>query len=235
MKRIFLLIIALILSLSASVWAGNEDFTTYTEVDEDGDITIASTKVEWVTITRADESYVYKDYTANHFNGDLTHQFEFYLDAEVGTTVTSNYGLCNYINDYKYGLDNSEDQQGVDHYNTTQRLYVLENGGYTHDSWTMLLDTLYFYTFERDDDGGANNTGQLTIEIRTGSHAGPLQDTLTQDCSVGEQNDFRYAYILQTYNDGGTGCTDGYLQNLDLNEVAGGLSIPIAMYHYMHH
>ena len=53
-----------------------EDFTTYTEVDVGGIVTVAENKVSWNDMTDLEAWLLYKDMTADHFNGDFTHEFE---------------------------------------------------------------------------------------------------------------------------------------------------------------
>ena len=66
-----------------------EDFTTYTEVDEDGDITITALKVDWVTMRRDAETYVYKDFNPNYF-GDFEFQYELNIsDVEAGDSSSA--------------------------------------------------------------------------------------------------------------------------------------------------
>ena len=61
-----------------------ENFTTYTEVDEDGDITITSSKIDWVTMRRDAETYVWKDFSGDYF-GDFELKFMVNItDLEAG-------------------------------------------------------------------------------------------------------------------------------------------------------
>ena len=65
--------------------------------------------------------------------------------------------------------------------------YVSENDAPLFDTelFGSAASTTYYITLHRDDDGGANSTGQYTLEIRTGSHTGVLQETLSIDSSAG--------------------------------------------------
>ena len=226
-KRISLIIgIALTAFLLPTVaLAGYEDFTTYTEVDAGNNITVATNKISWTALDRNEESYVYADKGVDHFDGDFSHKFEIYRENASGYPVIYYWGIANAVDDL-LGIDNAggdfqaflfEASEGG---GGTITLRICENGSTTSDSWTAALDTtVYYVTVERDDDGGANGTGQLTAEIRTGSHTGTLQDTLTVDCGSGEQNDFRYIYGVSAHNSGHSDrCSDGYTANLDLQE-----------------
>jgi hypothetical protein len=208
-----------------------EDFTGYTEFDEGNDVTVDSaTKVSWVNLqSRAETAYLYKDKGANHFSGDFTHKLELYESQFKNSSFLYHWLLGNIVGD-AYDIEAaSGDAVGVysesAEFDAITRIGVklFESGGETVDTWTTAgtgLSTLYFIEVVRDDDGGSNNTGRVTVYIRTGSHSGALQDTLVVDCSAGEQNDFRYIYALSTWDSGGSGVyATGYTQNLDVGEV----------------
>lgn len=208
-----------------------EDFTTYTEFDEGGNIIIDSaTKVSWNGLeSRRKTGYLYKDKGINHFNGDFTHKFEMSFSSVGNVDHVNHWMLANIIGDLKDVEGTGGDAHSFFVYDDTEYLIlrITENGGFTQDNWAPpgpIASTTYYVEVVRDDNGGANNTGRLTAYIRTGSHAGVLKDTLTVDSAVGEQNDFRYLYSVATYDDGNlsAGAVLGFTQNLDISEVAVG-------------
>ena len=211
-----------------------EDFTTFDATQDEGnDITVDSaTKISWINFkTKNETGYCYKDYGAAHFSGDFTHQFEIFWSAAAGDTTCMYWGLWNTVNDcFANQTGDSGDQHRFYLFDDVENLYlqIVENGsGAGVDTWASpgpQISTLYYITIDRDDDGGANNTGQLVANIRTGSHLGVLRATLTADCSAGEQNDFRYVYMPSSYDDGTKfPVTTGYVQNLDLNKAVAGI------------
>ena len=205
--------------------AQHEDFTVWNESDEGGDITIDSaTKVSWTALgTRNDTGYVYKDFGADFFDGDFTHQFEIEWSSLANVSITTPWGVHNAVGDVNDWVGAGDDGALIYLWDNVEeiRFAVMENGGLPYDSWAgggPQANTLYFITVDRNDDGGANNTGQYLCYIRTGSHAGALQDTMTKDSAAGEQNDLRYATCIATYDDsGGAAASSGYTQNFDLN------------------
>lgn len=206
-----------------------EDFTTYTEVDPDTVITVIAAKVSWDDLDPRDvESLVYDDKGAGHFSGDFTHLFEIDLSGFSSDNQLVGYWvLANMVGDLFDMAGASADGHCFYLYTTgdlhSLRLGAIENGAFNVDEWDSAAQaTTYYITLDRDDDAGANSTGQLTAYIRTSSHEGDLQDTLVQDCAAGEQNDFRYIYALSTFdNNDNKGTIDGFTENLDLQEVAG--------------
>lgn len=208
-----------------------EDFTSYTEFDEDGDVTVDSaTKVSWDTFnSRKAEAYLYKDKGVDYFNGDFTHKFEAYFSRADEFCNAIFWMVSNTTGDLQSLFDAVGDGALFFQYDDSENLYirVVENGGVTDDGWMApgpQLSTLYFVEVVRDDNGGANNTGRYTTYIRTGSHSGVLQDTLVVDSSVGEQNDFRYIFGMAGRHDSSLsdGISTGYTQNLDIGAAAAG-------------
>ena len=65
-----------------------EDLTTFTEVDQNSDITITSSKCNFVSLDRVAVSYVYKDYGVGDF-GEFDIDFEFYIQegASEGAAI----------------------------------------------------------------------------------------------------------------------------------------------------
>lgn len=211
-----------------------EDFTTYDETDEGDNVTVIASKVSWVSLTRGESSYVSKSKGSNHFSGDFTHQFVCNFSDRFSYALVGAWALANVQNDLKGIVDSSGDGLffGQESSALVFKLYTVENGSLNGDiSITFTASTDYYVTIVRDDDGGANSTGQITATIRTGSHVGSVFDILTVDCGVGEQNDFEYIYGLQGYDSGsgGAGSISGYTENLDLNEVSVSI-IPLIMY-----
>jgi len=207
-----------------------EDFTTYTEFDEGSAVTVDSaTKVSWASLkTRNETSYLYKDKGVNYFAGDFTHKFEIQFSPMGDIAWSNHWMLSNTVGDTQDVMDASADAYALFSYDNTEAIYLrlFESGSMVDDSWAApgpQSSTIYYIEIVRDDDGGANSTGRVTAYIRTGSHSGVLRDTLVVDCSVGEQNNFRYIYGLATSdkNDFEEGLATGFTQNLDIGEAVG--------------
>lgn len=64
------------------------DFLDYIEVDSANDITVLAKKIDWVTMRRDADAYVYRDYGVDHF-GDFEHNFTLvFTDIEAGGAVS---------------------------------------------------------------------------------------------------------------------------------------------------
>ena len=207
-----------------------EDLSAYSINDAGGYLTISpDTKVTWADLPRNVNAFLYKDKGVNHFAGNFTHRIETQF---TGWGVT-NYGqvecwmIANAATGRKAIIDAGGDclhfthEKGSSAYKFWLQIY--ESGVLVdYDSWdSVSLGVAYYVTIVRNEAAGT-----LTAYIRTGSHSGPLQDTLV--ASIGVDNDFRYIYAAGSYNSGHTGEVTGFTRNIDL----AGVIMPIRMHHY---
>jgi len=204
-----------------------EDFTTYSETDPGSTVTKTSDTITWALLsTRNTSSYVYKDFGAGYFGGDFSHRFEVTATGYGGVTpYASVWGLANAVDDFQGIDDSGGDYQSVVLVNSGGtyflQLRICEDGGVSLSNQAISVSTKYYVTVERDDDGGTNGTGRLTLRVYTGNYYGESGaveiGTVTLDCGVGEQNDFRYLYATSSFNTGDAGKTlNATIENLDL-------------------
>jgi hypothetical protein len=229
-----LILILFLCSLVLGAWGTLEDYTTYTEVDQGSDITVAANTI---TITgflsRTQTGYVYKDKGAAHFSGDFTHRLKVNISAIQTNTIAVVWGLSNTVGDEKGWRDASDDSICIRFATAIswERIYLVldENGSSPsndyYQGWSTSTD--YYLTIDRDDDGGSNSTGLYTLYICTTNYYGEggavLVDTLTAQSSAGEQNDFQYCYGLAGYDDNSPSPTvSGTIKDLDLGEASAG-------------
>jgi len=208
-----------------------EDFTTYTELDPGDKIAVASATLTWSSLNvRYYDSYVYKDFGAAHFSGDLTHTFQLRATAyNEQTPYAAVWALANAVDDLHGIAVGGGDYQAVALVNSAgtylAQLRLCEDGAEQVADILINQDVDYYVTIARDDDGGVNGTGRLTLTVALGDYYGQPGCTdsasTTLDCSAGQQNDFRYLYATCTFN---TGDTSRYLSavisSLDLHEVS---------------
>lgn len=208
----------------------NEDFTTYTEIDPGNDYTVTSTKVDVDTIDQGAVSCVRKDMGAAHYNGDFIHQFEFFISdsgSRMHFHTVSDIESTSWIN----LVDQNGYALSVYEINGTSVLYLLESGTpAATDTGSVSNDVLYFATLIR-----LYSTNEIILYFRTGSHEGPLIDTLLID-GLNPAIDYRYQYVCQNQGSS-TGDSTCYVQNLNLNEEAAspsGQIMRILAYNGMH-
>ena len=196
-----------------------ENFTAdYTEVDEDGDITVAANTLTIDTLRRDAVSHVYRDMGAGHFSGDFTHNVT--IDI-TGTTGGGSSGC------YVWAVSDAVgNQSGVDgiacFYSKTTEDYQIRD-------W--------------DDSSGDTTVGvgQQTVDVefsRTTTTAAAdfydqdeppnLLDTVSTPC---QSTAYRYVQALVSFESGtfGTDTISLTIANLDLNEAAppAGFSRPL--------
>jgi len=195
-----------------------EDFLTYDETDQNNNVTVSSSKISWEDMRRSDLTHVSDSKGAAYFDGDFEHKFECQFSDINYAPIVGFWALANVQLAMKPIQDAGEDAAHFYQFEDSLVIQVTENGTPgDSESWQGAESTTYYITLSRNDDGGANSTGQYIAEIRTDSHTGTLQTTLTCDCAAGEQNDFEFIFGLM--NSGSTGVlntSDGFTQNLDL-------------------
>lgn len=195
-----------------------EDFTTYTEVDTSSTITITSTKIDVAAIPESDDDFVYSDKTADHFDGDFTHQVEVYLNSTTANGIhASIWALSNSITAVSTDIGTGISCRAYDE--GELRLTASHSGA--QDVVTGLsLNTLYYLEIERDEAVGTYGT--LYVRIYSDSDRTILVDTATQALQTALY-DYRYVYGFMNYgNEAGSYTWTGYSQNLDLQEGAAG-------------
>ena len=205
----------------------NENFTTYTEVDPDNEVTIISNKVSWDDLQRAaNKVLVNKSYGVSHFNADSTHQFEIQYSDKVGNGSSMSWGLTTISGDWDELFADSGNSI-LCYTGGTGKLgiIIIENGGFSNDETAIVSSgTTHFITIVRTYNGGANSQGQFVKYVRTGSHEGTLIDTLVVDCSAGKQTDYEYLSVC-TKDLGPAASQDGFIQNLNLNEAVAAFAV----------
>jgi len=181
----------------------NEDFTTYTEVDQNNQITVdSSTRISTISDSAPGQAYVYDDFGIDYFDSDWSFQFEIFFEDNLLCYYSA---LTNQNNKSANAQDNFDT---IAVYETNFYIQSKRLAAYTSDIFIKTNSVLYFVTFER-------NGSTLTAYVRTGSHTGTLVDTL-----VIAPSKINWRYLNPTIGHSEIHFHVGYIQNLDL-----GLSI----------
>lgn len=202
-----------------------ENYTTYTEVDENADYTVTSTKIDIVTMARDSVSYVYKDAGVAHFDGDFDHDFEYFVNSSTQSgELTGVWAVSNSVNNHQAHQDANQDilifLMGEEATGVKKRLRE-QDGSTTYDSTDNAdetTNTLYYATAERDEAVGTYGT--IYIYTYTDSGRTSLADTRSIALHTSKKD---YRYIYGAISDGGatSNTTTGFVQNLDLQEAVG--------------
>jgi len=203
---------------------GLEDFTTYAEVDptgtggESGHVQFTANHIDHYAIKNED-AYLYDDKDAGHFT-NFEHRFRAKSDFGDSWSLGGIWMLSNEVDDPK-GLDLANKdfillffEEG----STGSHKILLREcdaGTFYDDIWTSpLADTWYYFIVTKSGTS-------FSVEIRTGSYEGSLQDTLTLTL----QNDyaFRYIFACTSWNSGSGDWMNTDIENLDLQEGDGEL------------
>jgi len=188
-----------------------EDFSTYTEVDAGGKITVAENRLTAANLLRNENAYVYKDYGTDHFDA-LNTNFEFYCAAAsvVAGITGMGFTVSAVGNSYAWGTSDV----GVHSYAETTLRLVRGNYVAYDASVALTVDTLYYCTLSRTA-GSDTITCKIYDSARTS-----LVDTLSV-AGYGTGTKYRYLYGIASHNDTQTERWDGYFQNLDTGEGGG--------------
>lgn len=192
-----------------------EDWTNvaWVETDPNTDITKAANELNIATMRGDSGASLRNDKGAAHF-GDFTHLIETTATAGFDNQgVGYFWALSNVLADGYWWRDNNSQAVGVFWFDDTERMILRDNEDGIGDqeiSVNLALTTRYFCTAVRV---GVN----LDIEIRTGSHAGVLVDTLSVTLTGGRT--YRYIYSVNAYSHSGAADVSYDVFNLDLQEA----------------
>lgn len=191
-----------------------QDLSTYIETDPTSKLAVTETRCTMSALETNAVAYVYKDFGANHFDGNFEHLIEVNISGGNGYehnglwSLTQNiavYTSCNNALSVRFAY------AGANRY-----LHLAErNGGsqYLNSYQFLTLDTTYYLKIKRDEAVGTYGT--LYCYIYSNSDRTALVTTLS--IALHAKNDFQYLYCAQTYGSGSS-YVSGYSQNFDLQE-----------------
>jgi len=176
-----------------------EDFTTYTEVDPNSDITIIANEIDVDTMRRDVEAGVYKDDGISYF-GDLTHLFDSSWDAADNQGLVGVWGLSN--GPYRTIQEMGDADEGlvVSYYNNSGnfQVYLIDYGvwpdpaGVDYHDFGGAPPGLYYYEISRSGTAA-------TLNIYSDAERTVLVDTLSIICAL---TVYRYLHaVLSQDND----------------------------------
>lgn len=179
-----------------------EDLTTYTEVDPNSHITVATGKVTGAGINRNESAYLYKDFGAGYFNA-LNINFEFKC-TELSTNDIG--GLVCTANDVGDKSQWTGDNIWCSIYYASGGSRKIYLGA---DYYVLTVNTLYYCTLSR-----SAGSDTVSLKIYSDSARTTLLDTLTTTISASAT--FRYLYAMSSlYTNFNSGCSY-YVENVEI-------------------
>jgi len=204
----------------------SEDFTTYTEVDENADISVDD--ASQITVTSMNlyaDSRVYDDKGASHFGDTFSHTFKWGKSTGNGAAAYGTFwAAANTIADMQTWFASDHQAVFMFTYETSETVRIYD-GEHNVDDTTGVCDVgeTHWFTVERT----AANAIQCRIysdEARTS-----LVDTIS--IALTGERAYRYLYAVNSRNnDASASSVTFVLEDLDLNEAAAGTIVP----HMMH-
>jgi len=201
------------------------DLTTWTELDPGDDLTVTATSITAVGLVRSSSSGVWHDYGAGVINGDFTFRLKLTTPAS-GDSQDASWIYPLIIHEYTSFKDGQEletdniEATGFIFLNSSgaARLPIFKTEGTARTTAypdNLAWETTYYITFERDDNGGANGTGQSTLRIYTVNYYGETgaveHDTVTIDSAAGYGLDGRIVELMTPRGDVGASQTTNFL------------------------
>lgn len=188
-----------------------EDFTTYTKIDPGGKLTVATNKITAVNADMDEANYVYKDFTADHFDA-LNVDFEILIDSAARGNCWGGIAFANMIG----GLDGAAATDifvaGFQSSGGAFSIYLGRGWITASDSYAASADTVYYCTLAR-----AASSDSVELTIYSDSGRTDLLDTLTVS-GLGTER-WQYCYGVCTKSGGISGRDfDGHVENLALQE-----------------
>jgi len=203
-----------------------ENFETYEEQDDSTWLTVTVPKIAGASVGRNDDAYVYKDFTASHFNAiDTLSEIQIQTGSLSGC-LGGGPGFTNTVNDMT-GLASTDMNVFL---RMTFKIYLIRGSYSANDSTGELAaDTTYYLRTQRT---AASDT--FTVEIYPTSsdrtNETNIVDTLTLS-NFGTATRYQYCFGFNNYNDNAGGQTlNGFVQNVDLQEVAVGIPVQSFMH-----
>ncbi len=198
-----------------------EDFTTYTEVDPNSRIVVATRRIAWTLLQEDEDAYVYKDKGAAFFDGDFSHKLTVRATGGTHGAHLRYWTLANLVDDF-WGIVSANGDAlslGLSFSASQFRLNFGEvDGGtqYTDVAYSIDVDTDYFVTIVRDESVGTYGTFYAYIYSDSARTILLNTQSITLHSS---KKDYRYLYICHSNNNGGTAPISGYVEDLDLSAV----------------
>ena len=208
-----------------------ENFTTYTEVDAQGFLTVTTNKATGLNVhgdVTDHDCILYKSFGVDHFNA-LDVDFEIYVENQGGDARYGMAGMAisNTVDDFRGGASTDIAVLGQPRGSNVAWVRLFRGNSVADDTFIGAVVTPYYCTMTR-----AAGNDSVTVDVYDDSGRTNLVDTLV--VAGYSTTKYRYAFGFTNNNDGTTPLRlfNGYIQNLDLKEtteqaVGGGTVTPV--------
>ena len=177
-------------SQSSVPWYDCQDFTTYTEVDPDGEITVTANVLTGADFDRASDGGVYKDFGVGHFGQSWTHYINTqWTDRSIaGSAIAAAIYACVSATGTWYDWIINSETGPVVYYaiSTATNLMYIRDFDSFDGPYAAAEDTWHYLTITRS---GTSVTCEIYLDVdRT-----TLDDTLGLTIAA---DDYRYVYAM---------------------------------------
>ena len=196
----------------------NENFTTYTEVDGPGKITVTPPKVAFTAVDRDETTYVYKDFGAGHFT-NLTHLIAHEITTKDDNAGISFWHISDVLGDDFDLLVNSDVITWRYFRNGANNRYIVQEAvagdSSNSDFFEYATDEKLWPEIVKDNAVGS--FGDVTVEMFNDVDRTSSVDVL--NILLRQVFNPRYLSVASSFNSSSSGFDiTGYLENYDLQE-----------------
>jgi len=176
-------------------------------VDDEGDYAPVDSTIVITNLTRNEDAYIYKDYTADYFT-DFTHYFQAKWSQDSATCRVGTWGVSQVV-DELVGLWGGFEKAVFSLFEGTTTVWFQESENRGNDRYEALSEsTDYYFTVTK--------TG-TTVQLKVYDDAARtnLLDTMT--VVLGTDRAYRYVFGCNTWNSSSAAAGDGEVTRLDLD------------------
>ena len=196
-----------------------EDFTTYAEFDEGGDLTVTATKVDVVGLQKDEDAHVSDSKGIDHFDGDFDHDVELFMNGGSSSNAAEYHpwAMANSAESSQFFSDNNSDCLFVQTFvGQGYAVVEIDGGNFSNTSVQAINDgAVIFFSVVRDESVGS--FGSLECFAYSDSGRTNLIGSRSQLLGTNKK-DFEFVFGAQSKNGTGTTQFTGFTQNLDLQE-----------------
>ena len=204
-----------------------ENYTTYTEVDPDSDMTVTASRITFtnhVGFGGGGDSRVYDDKGAGFFNGNFTHLMTSRITSAAANSWPALWVVADDLDNWNDFPGNPSDVLMSRYYydgsNINLDIREIDGGSTYNDNWgSGVLNTIYYSKIVRDETIGTYGT--IFHYIYSDAARTTLVTTLSVTLHTSKK-DFRYIYGFCSAASS-TGTISGYIETLVLTQgITGG-------------
>jgi len=144
------------------------DYTdvAWVETDPNGKFSVSVNSILATNLIENEEAYIFKDYGADYFNGDLIHEVDINVASATGSAIAGVWAVTNDVDDFN-NIANGPQVTVTAYKDPDSISFTLRNNsaGTQNSISGLSYNTNYYLTIERDHDAGYSSAGRSAIYV----------------------------------------------------------------------